>query len=138
MERRLEGRNEFWEHLVDTGVLDEGLAEEFARACDAGWTPLGKLLVQRGHLSMKQLMGLLAMQSEEPHRRLGDLALREGYCDEEQVRGALVEQRRSCPHPIELLLADPRVDNGALLTPLVDYVRWLEGALRDVRATLPG
>lgn len=125
----MDGRSEFWQQLLDAGVLDEDLANEFDRAANAAWTPIGKLLVQSGALSMAQLMSLLGMQADEPYVRLGDLAIREGFCDLEQIRGAVEEQQRSCPHPVELLLADSRIDNGTLFGPLIDYMRWLESRL---------
>jgi hypothetical protein len=133
MERRIEGHTKFWEHLVEDGVLDRELAEEFESSAQATWTPIGKLLVTRGALTMTQLMGLLAMQAGDPGLRLGDLAVREGLCSLGQIREVLSEQRRLCPHPIETLLGDDRVDTGALLTPLVRYVRWLEGQLHTLR-----
>ena len=129
MEEPLNGTNEFWRIMVEGGVLDERLAGEFRRRTHKKWTPLGQILVERRILDISQVMGLLAMQADEPEMRLGDLAVREGMCTSEQISAALVEQRQACPHPIELLLEDRRIEKAGFFTILIDYVRWLEGQL---------
>ncbi len=129
MEDPLDAPAEFWKYLVDAGILDPELAEEFHSRTDRAWVPLGRILVSGGVLDHDQVTGLLAIQGDEPHLRLGDLAVREGMCTQDQVAEALREQRALSPHPIELLLRDTRVDKRGLLGPLIDYVQWLEGRL---------
>lgn len=132
MEDPLSAPSEFWQYLVEGGALDATLAAEFRDQVDASWAPLGQILVRRGALDLAQVMGLLTMQADEPERRIGDLAIREGMCSPEEVAAAVLEQRATSPHPVELLLRDPRVNTGGLLGPLVEYVRWLEGRVQPL------
>jgi hypothetical protein len=136
MEDPIKTDTEFWRFLVQNGTLDPSLAEEFKARGRKEWRPLGQILVRRRALDMAQVMGLLAMQADEPNARLGDLAVREGMCTPEQIASALKEQRLHSPHPIELLLADDRVDLGGFFGPLVQYVRWLEGRVHTLSAEM--
>ena len=118
----------FWDSLVASEAFDfELVAELKERWTPESWRPLGEVLLREGYLTMRQLGGLLGMQADEPHMRLGDLAVREGLCSVDAIEAALQLQRRSCPGPIELLLQDRRVDRDDLLDALLVYVRFLEG-----------
>ena len=129
MEEPLNSTNEFWEILVEGGVLDRDLATEFRDRLDSEWVPLGQILIRQKALDLAQVMGLMGIQAGEPDQRLGDLAIREGMCTPEQIEVAVAEQRRFNPHPIELLARDSRVDTSGFFGTLIEYVRWLEGQL---------
>lgn len=83
--------------------------------------------MREGYLTLRQIAGLVGMQSEEPHMRLGDIAVREGLCTVEEIQKALAVQRESCPGPVEVLLRDPRIEGEDLLEALLMYARYLEG-----------
>ena len=120
----------FWECLVQAGTLDEDLVKELKEAWHPdAWTPLGKILVDQGILTQVQVANLLALQADEPRMRLGDLAVREGLCSDEDVKRTLDHQRETCPGPIELLMQSGGVGTEELLGTLLTYVRFLEGLL---------
>jgi len=102
-----------------------------ARVRDA-WIPIGKILRQRGHLTMGQLMDLLQMQTAEPHLRLGELAVRQGFCTEEDVQEILRVQRDTSVHPLEVLLAEVDCDRERLLKVLVRYIRQIEARISEL------
>ena len=56
-------------------------------------------------------------------------------CTAEQLADALSEQRSISPHPIELLLRDPRIEKAGFFGTLIEYVRWLEGRLHAARVS---
>lgn len=103
--------------------MSADLAEEFRQTLARQWTPLGQILIELRVLEMSQLMALLALQADEPH-------MREGYANEAQI--PLETQRGRCPGPIEMIFADPRVDSGEFLGPLMNYVRFLEGRVHHL------
>lgn len=119
----------FWEILTELGVFEASHLSEFRRNHRRPWRQLGEILIRQGALSVKQVGGLLNMQVDEPHMRIGDLAVREGLIDEVQLAKALGAQRRSSPHPLELLAEDDRAPSGSAFQALVAYVRHLEGTV---------
>ena len=120
------------EILVEEQVITHSEADRLRGRVRDGWMPIGRILRQRGHISMSQLMDLLQMQTQEPHLRLGELAVREGHCTEEDTVVALLIQRESSPHPLEVLLAEVPFDTDRLCRALLRYVRSLERRLADV------
>jgi hypothetical protein len=69
--------------LVEEGLISFSAALEIQAKAHAAWVPIGKFLRQGGHLTMNQLTHLLELQTSEPHARLGELAVREGFCTAE-------------------------------------------------------
>ncbi len=132
-EERLQSDYEFWGCLVETCDLDEAIIDEYRTTQSRGWSPLGSILLRDGVLSMSQVIALLAIQANEPDVRIGDLAVREGHCTQATIRKALVVQREESPHPIELLMADSRVDKPTLFDGVTSYVRFLEGLVHRMR-----
>ena len=126
--------HKFWNILTCIGALDQGLVEEYRESSCKQWRQLGEILVREGSLTVKQVAGLLGMQADEPHMRIGDLAVREGLIDGDQLVEALKVQRESCPHPLELMAKDDRLEKGDLFLTLISYVRFLEGTLRRAEA----
>jgi hypothetical protein len=112
--------------LVEEGLISSSAVLEIQAKASAAWVPIGMFLRQRGHLTMKQLIHLLELQTSEPYVRLGELAVREGLCTEEDVPEALRLQREASPHPLDLLLSEPRCDREQLCRVLIRYIRQLE------------
>jgi hypothetical protein len=119
--------SELLDQLVADGVIDHGRVEVIKKRLNAEWTPLGKVLRQRGHLTMRQLLNLLQLQDAEPMVPLGELAVREGYCTEHDLEEALRIQQDSAPHVFELLAQDGSCDQTRLFAFVMRYVRELEG-----------
>lgn len=80
---------------------------------------------------MGQLMDILQVQTAEPHLRVGEIAVRQGLCTEDDVREVLRIQRETSLHPLEVLLGDPGCDRDRLLKGVVKYVRLLENQLTE-------
>ncbi len=120
----------FWECLEASNAIDPKLLDEMrASWTPDSWRPLGEILMRNGSLSLHQVAGLIGMQADEPHMRIGDLAVREGLCTVAQVADALQIQRDSCPGPVEILLRDKHLNGEQLLDALLMYARYLEGRL---------
>lgn len=114
--------------LVEEGVLTRDAAAELRQRVTDSWVPLGKLLRQRSLITMTQLLDLLDVKSREPSARIGDLAVRAGYCTREQIDVCLAQQRELSPHPLELLTRDRDCDPIRLCQALTRYVRELDEA----------
>ena len=112
--------------LVDDHLIDRDTREHILARTRDQWVPLGKILKQRGRLTMAQLMSLLERQNESPEHLLGELAVREGYCTEEDVHEALRLQREISPHPFEVLVREVAVDRERLIEVFIRYVRQIE------------
>ena len=119
-----------WNALVENHALTPELVSEMkATLATNPWTPLGSILVSQGFLKLNQVSGLLEIQSQEPNQRIGDLAVREGYCTQEQIERALSIQQECCPGPIDLVLRTAPVKDE-LVRSLVKYIYFLEGRLK--------
>ena len=120
--------------LVAENVIASSAAERVrARVRDA-WLPIGKILRQRGHLTMGQLMDLLQRQTADRHMRLGALAVHEGFCTEKDLNEVLRVQRETSLHPLEILLAESDCDRERLLEIVLRYVRELESQIAEIPA----
>ena len=127
----------FWRELVEQHVLSPELVEEHRIAArESPWIPLGKIMMREGVLTVRQVMGLVSIQADEPNIRIGDLAVREGLCTPEDIARCLDVQRQSAPGPIQLLLRDERVSSDRLMNSLVGYIHHLEGRLTSLTEAL--
>jgi len=117
--------------LVLEGLISVSAAAKIREKVRESWMPIGKILRQRGHLSMDQMMRLLEMQSSEPHLRLGELAVRERWCTEEDVAEALRLQREMSAHPLEVFLSEVRCDRDRLCAVLLRYIRQIESRIAE-------
>jgi len=117
--------------LVLEGLISVSAAAKIRDKVRESWMPIGKILRQRGHLSMDQMMRLLELQSSEPHLRLGELAVREGWCTEEDVAEALRLQREMSAHPLEVFLSEVRCDRDRLCAVLLRYIRQIESRIAE-------
>lgn len=132
-EERIHPLDDFWQLVGEEG-LDPGLVAEFQRMGeDRPWQPLGRVLIDLGHLTFSQATAVLRIQADEPQTRFGDLAVREGFCSLGQVEEALAHQRANHPGPLELMLRDERLESTALVDMLAAYVRHLEACVYDLR-----
>ena len=114
--------------LVEEGVLTTEAAAALRQRAADSWVPLGKLLRQRSLITMTQLLDLLDAKSREPGARIGDLAVRAGFCTREQVDLCLALQRELSPHPLEILARDRTCDPIRMCQALTRYVRELDEA----------
>jgi len=136
MEERLSTDSALWRVLSEIGGFDEALVTEFEQIIEQKWMPIGEVMLREGMLRMREVMALLGIQADEPGQRFGDLAIREGFCTQEQVGKALRIQRETCPHPLELLMRDQRLDQTSLFDGMVEYARYLEGRVRSLERRL--
>ena len=60
---------------------------------------------------------------------VGELAVREGYCTEEEVDEALRLQREASPHALEAFLSEVPCDRERLTQVLIRYIRQLESRI---------
>jgi hypothetical protein len=118
--------SELLDQLVADGVIAHPRVETIKKRLHAEWTPIGKVLRQRGHLTMRQLVNLLQLQDANPTTPLGELAVREGFCTQHDLEEALRIQSASAPHVFELLSQDGSCDQARLFAFVVRYVRELE------------
>lgn len=118
--------------LVGEGLLTKSAALSIKNRVHEAWVPIGEVLSGLGHLTTSQLMDLVQMQAGEPHLRIGELAVREGFCTEENVLDALAMQREANPHPLEFLLADYPCDRDRLWGVVVRYLKQVEARIADL------
>lgn len=125
---------QFWKELLDHGALNDDLLAEYRQTvAKRPWKPLGRILIDEGILTLRQVAGLFQIQADEPGMRLGDLAVREEYCTVEEIQHALSLQSRTSPGPIELMLRDFRISDENLMDALIGYVHYLEAVVHGLR-----
>ena len=115
--------------------LDEALVSQHqARVVQEKQRPIGAILVEKGYLNVKQVARLLGLQADEPHMLLGELAVREGFCEPEEVAYARRRQR-------ELLLGvkQSAIDENdpaevQRLNAVLAYAKFLERELYRLRS----
>lgn len=120
---------ELLELLIHERVIAPSTAEEVKQRLQSNSIPIGKILRQKGYMSIKQLMELVQLQSERPGLRLGELACERGLCTPQHVEEALQIQWKSRSHVLELLAEDVHCDSRKLATFLARYVKELESRL---------
>lgn len=125
----------FWSEIVQHHVLSLDRVAAYRDAANPDrWVPLGRILIREGYLSVRQVMGLVSMQAEEPRMRIGDLAVREGLCTREEIQECLAIQSRLSPGPIQLVLRDGHAASDRLVNALVGYIHYLEGRLEEAES----
>jgi hypothetical protein len=129
-------REELLQHLIGDGILSASEADDLRTRLRTSWIPIGKILRQRGLLSMEQLVDLLRAQELQPTRRLGDLAVQRGWVGGAELHAALTHQCEASPHLIEVLASEPGIDPQKLLRALARYVRDLERRLSDAGSSV--
>lgn len=115
--------------LVEEGLLSRSAAAEIDLAARVPWVSIGSVLIEHGKLAMDDLAVLLEMQTLEPHLRLGELAVREGYCTSADIEKALWVQAAASRPPLDLVLAEVQSDREKLCRVLLRYIGQLEARL---------
>ena len=129
METQKNPSEELLDLLVEEGAVARTVADSVRSRHRDTWVPIGKILRQRGWLSMAQLVDLLQLQSRTPGLRLGEIALECGYCTAGQLEDALRIQRETSPHVLDLLAEAQGVEPERLLRAVTHYVRALEARI---------
>ena len=117
---------QLWSYLEKTGTLSAEVLAEYREQQQHSWRPLGEILVRGNYLTLHQVSQLLGLQADEPHRRIGELAVREGLLSQAQLEHALAEQRSQASYPLQPMLQDERIDRESLLRALSDHLQRLE------------
>ncbi len=95
----LQSRDRFWQLLLEAGIVSQAAAEEMKQRIIVARPPLGKILCQERFVTVSQVMRLLEIQAEQSSLRIGELAVKHGYCSEVEVERALSIQRQSTCTP---------------------------------------
>ncbi|MCA8942700.1 MAG: hypothetical protein KDB80_09105 [Planctomycetes bacterium] len=124
--------DQLWMDLETQDAAPATVLHEIRAACNArARRPLGALLIETGTLTVRQVAQLLRLQADEMHLRIGELAVRERMCDEEQVEFCLELQRESGLDPVRALISDPRTNKTSVAAALATYIHRLEGAVHN-------
>jgi hypothetical protein len=119
--------------LVAEGAVPRPVADALRSRLRESWMPIGKILRQKGWISMPQLTEMLQLQSHSP-LRLGEIACSLGYCTAQQIEEALQIQREMSPHALDLVFGSAGVDVEKVMKSVTRYVRTLESRIHAVRA----
>ncbi len=119
--------------LREENVLAADVLDRLEARSNESVMPLGVILRQRGKLTMAQLIELSHMQSGNPRLRLGELAVKQGWCTDTDVEEALAQQRRV--HLLDLVAGEEGCDSSALARALVRYVKVLEERVAALEPT---
>lgn len=117
--------------LVEDGVVARDVADSVRARHRDTWIPLGKILRQKGSLSMGQLVEVLHLQSQTPGLRIGDIALERGFCTPAQIEDGMRTQRELSPHVLDLIAEAQGVAPEKLVRALGRYVRTLEARIQS-------
>lgn len=115
----------FLDFLVTEDVIDHTAAEQVLKEIRLQTTPIGRLALLAGHLSMKQVAEVLNVQSETG-LRFGEQAIALGYLDRNQLRRLLDDQAEQRPSAGALLFELGLVKKGILRQKRRDFMRSLE------------
>ncbi len=115
--------------LVLDGLTSPSTAWKLRTKVQESWLPIGRILRQRGRLTMDQVTRLLVLQTAEPNLRIGELAVREGYCTQDDVDEALRLQREASPHALEAFLEEVPCDREQVIQVMIRYIRHLEARM---------
>ena len=117
---------DFCRFLMERGLLDAEAARTVRDRAAEERTPIGQILIMRGHLSVRQVMNVLEIQADNPELRFGEIALMKGYLTTIQLEEALQFQATHRRHQIAVLSQDGRLGRSALEAAVVAYVNFLE------------
>jgi len=129
METQKPPSEELLDLLVEEGAVASTDADSVRTRHRDTWIPLGKILRQKGWLTMGQLVEILQVQARHPGLRLGEIAVERGHCTRAQLEDALRTQRDLSPHVLDLLGPSGSVEPEKLLRAVTRYVRALEARI---------
>jgi hypothetical protein len=118
--------------LVEEGAVDRSVADSVRNRHRDTWVPLGKILRQKGFLSMGQLVEVLQLQAKNPGLRLGDIVLERGFCTQAQIDAGMRTQTELSPHVLDLIGEAQGVETDKLVRALGRYVRTLEARIQTI------
>ncbi|MFO0725350.1 MAG: hypothetical protein U1E65_16320 [Myxococcota bacterium] len=119
---------DFTTFLATSGYISEVDAKRVREVVQQDSVPLGKVLVMSGTLSVKDLMTILAAQTEHPNERFGSIAVRLGLISPEQLGEALLRQSKVRVHPAQVVLTLELLDEERWREAMIEYVKTLESA----------
>lgn len=107
--------------LVEQELISESDANELVTV-GAKRELLGRILLRKRLLTVRQLMRALAIQADEPNAKLGEIVIREGYVSSKDVVTALEEQVGSQRTALELLYDSKRIAPEALISAVTLFL----------------
>lgn len=117
--------SDFCDYMARYHLLPMEVIVELRRGTRA--PQLGKILLDRRAMDVRQVMQIVSLQADEPRMRFGELAIRAGFIDEHELISALRDQRMMRRHPSEIILERGLMKRSALLRALIGYTTLLEG-----------
>jgi len=91
-------------HLYNEGLIDAESAMKVLSARISRRTPIGRLAVEKGLLTVKEVMSVLQSQADtEPALRFGEMAIVMRLLTNEELEFLLRTQRRAVPSEGELI-----------------------------------
>ena len=83
-------RRAFWDLVLPPEEMEEPVRRAIMEhIAERTWKPLGKILIEDGYMNIKQVSHLLQIQANDMSMRIGDLAVREGYCTPRELQEAI-------------------------------------------------
>lgn len=116
---------DFLAFLVERRILSADQATEIRSQVVRSAPQVGKILLERGAMDVRQVMQVVYMQADD-RQLFGELAVREGFLSQEDLRLALREQHQMRKHPAEALRETGAIEVNTLFAALVDYLKHLE------------
>jgi hypothetical protein len=106
-------------HLFKQGLIDAETAMTVLSARVDRRTPIGRLAVERGLLTVKEVMAVLTQQADEPGGlRFGEMAVSMGLLSMEELQWLLREQHRAVPSELELAIELSNLSREAVMDAL--------------------
>lgn len=117
---------DFVQYLRDRELISPQLGDEVRKAARTEKVPLGRLLLDAGAITVRDLMKILALQADSPHERFGEIALRTKVITSTQLESALRLQATVRPHQLEIVRRMALLSSSELQDLTIDYMRFLE------------
>lgn len=118
----------FAHHLIVEGIIDEDEALQALDQQRRMTQPIGRLALQKGYLTMKQVFHVLQEQADS-QMRFGEMAITLGYMDNAQLDDLLDTQQLQRPGLSEVLFGMGLVRKGVLQKQRRAFLREMEEAL---------
>jgi hypothetical protein len=122
-------REDFCEFLLRRGELTAELAEKVRAEAGKLRIPLGRILMFKRILSVREVNQVLERQNAHPEQRFGSIVLELGLISERQLVEVLREQAAASTHQSEIILQDGLVAKDVLTSALIAYTKQVEAAL---------
>lgn len=124
-------------YLVEQGYLDVEAARRVEARADHDCERLGQLMLRRRYVTTRQMLDLVRQRYTEVEMPIGELAVRAGYLDRDQLDDLLRMQLAARRHIAELVITEGHLDAVSALEVMEMYVQWLDAtALDDGETTI--